>query len=123
MSERAPSGRPSSGVSAGPPNVEELREEIAQTRTELGETVEALAAKVDVKARLHETAEDAKARVRERVNEVVDRAEAVLPEPAQEVAERTVRAVRRNWRPLLAVTGAAMVALIVVRWWNGRRER
>jgi dsDNA-specific endonuclease/ATPase MutS2 len=113
MSERSENSPPS--------DVDGLRREIEQTRTELGATVEALAARADVKARLHETAEDAKARVRERVSEVVDRAEAKLPEPAQEAVERTARAVRQNWRPLLAVTGVMVLALIVVRWWNGRR--
>ena len=35
-----------------PKNLDDLRQEIKQTRAELGETVEALAAKLDVKARL-----------------------------------------------------------------------
>ena len=118
------SASPDGGRHAAPPSdVDGLREEIEQTRTELGETVEALAAKADIKARLHETAEDAKALVRERVSEAVDRAEAALPEPAQEAVERTARAVRRNWRPLVAVAGAAVVVLMVVRWWNGRGQR
>jgi ElaB/YqjD/DUF883 family membrane-anchored ribosome-binding protein len=106
-----------------PSDVEGLREEIQQTRAQLGETVEALAAKADVKARLHETAEEAKARVRERVGEVVDRVEAKLPAPAQEAAERTARTVRDNWRPLAVVAGSALLALVVVRWWNRRRDR
>ena len=51
-----------------PTEPEELRREIEQTRAELGETVEALAAKADVKARAHEAADD----VRERVHTAVD---------------------------------------------------
>ena len=55
-----------------PTEPEELRREIEQTRTELGETVEALAARADVKARAQEAVEEAKAEVRERVHSAVD---------------------------------------------------
>ena len=41
------------------PTVEELRAEIKQTRADLGETVQALAAKADVKARAKEQVETA----------------------------------------------------------------
>jgi hypothetical protein len=50
--------------SSGKPDVAALRAEIAQTRSELGETVQALAAKADVKARAKERIEETKARVR-----------------------------------------------------------
>jgi hypothetical protein len=46
-----------------------LRQEIERTRAELGETVEALAAKADVKSRAQQMAEDAKARVRDSVDD------------------------------------------------------
>jgi hypothetical protein len=46
------------------PSIDELRAEIQQTRTELGETVQALAAKADVKARALDQVEHAKHRVR-----------------------------------------------------------
>jgi cobalamin biosynthesis Mg chelatase CobN len=52
------------GSSQAKPDVEALREEIRQTRAELGETVQALAAKADVKARAKEQVEQAKARVK-----------------------------------------------------------
>ncbi|MFF1411935.1 DUF3618 domain-containing protein [Streptomyces sp. NPDC058289] len=45
------------------PSSEELRDRIEHTRDELGQTVEALAAKADVKARAKEKAADAKAQV------------------------------------------------------------
>jgi hypothetical protein len=47
------------------PSIEELRAEIKQTRAELGETVQALAAKADVKARARDQLEIAKGRARE----------------------------------------------------------
>jgi hypothetical protein len=46
----------SNGHRATPTRPEELRAEITQTRIELGETVSALAAKADVKARAQEKA-------------------------------------------------------------------
>jgi vacuolar-type H+-ATPase subunit I/STV1 len=45
------------------PTVDELRAEIKQTRAELGETVQALAAKADVKARALDQVEQAKQRL------------------------------------------------------------
>jgi len=94
-------------------NLDELRQEIKRTRAELGETVEALAAKLDVKARLEEARADASAQVRARL----DRAQAALPEPAQ----RAAVVARQNWRPLLGVAGAALVVVLFIRWRNGRR--
>lgn len=52
------------GTPAVKPSVDELRAEIKQTRAELGETVQALAAKADVKARAMEQVEQTKQRVR-----------------------------------------------------------
>jgi hypothetical protein len=49
------------------PSIEELRADIKQTRAELGETVQALAAKADVKARALDQVEHAKLRVQQRV--------------------------------------------------------
>jgi hypothetical protein len=49
---------------SAPLDVAALRAEIAQTRADLGATVEALAAKADVKARAQEAVADAKLRVR-----------------------------------------------------------
>jgi uncharacterized protein DUF3618 len=46
------------------PTVAELRAEIKQTRADLGETVQALAAKADVKARAKDQVELTKERVR-----------------------------------------------------------
>jgi cobalamin biosynthesis Mg chelatase CobN len=58
---------------AGKPDVEALRAEIAQTRAELGETVQALAAKADVKARAKEQVEQTKAKVKAQAAEATER--------------------------------------------------
>lgn len=52
------------GKPATKPSIDELRADIKQTRAELGETVQALAAKADVKARAKDQVELTKQRVK-----------------------------------------------------------
>jgi len=64
---------------SGPPvgeqtRADELRDEIEHTREELGETVEALAAKTDVKAQAKAKIEDVKHDAKAKVADVKDRA-------------------------------------------------
>jgi len=61
-------------MSTPPTDPEALRAEIAQTRADLGDTVEALAAKTDVKARARETAGHVVDQAKETVTVVRDRA-------------------------------------------------
>ena len=61
------------GSPAPKPTVEELRAEIKQTRAELGETVQALAAKADVKARAKEQVEQTKLKVKAQAAEATER--------------------------------------------------
>lgn len=63
-----------SSAASGKPDVEALRTEIAQTRAELGETVQALAAKADVKARAKEQVEQTKQKVKAQAAEAGQRA-------------------------------------------------
>lgn len=93
-----------SGTNGGG-DTEALRLEIARTRAELGETVQALAAKADVKARAREQVEQTRQRVRERAAHFAD------------------TAVVRSPVPLGALLGAAaalVVVLIVIRGRNNR---
>ncbi len=110
------------------PEVTALRQEIAQTRAELGETVEALAARADVKARAQEKVDEAKERMRVKAQEVRKSAEELVREvrtqpavPARRVAyglRDSVLAHPREW----AVAAATLVAftLLVIR---RRRQR
>jgi ElaB/YqjD/DUF883 family membrane-anchored ribosome-binding protein len=101
-------------------DVEALRRDIALTRAELGETVQALAAKADVRARLQETADDAKARVRERLQYATVEARSA-PERAQVLAVRTGQAVRRNPAPFAVAAGAVALVVLFIRWRRRRR--
>jgi hypothetical protein len=82
--------------------VHELRSNIAETRAELGNTVEALAAKADVKERAKETVRETAAAARESGQQAVDR------------VEDSVRRRPVSWG--LVVTGviAAVVAISVL---------
>ncbi|WP_433041456.1 DUF3618 domain-containing protein [Dactylosporangium sp. CS-033363] len=86
----------------------ELRAEIAQTRSELADTAERLAAKTDVKARAKEAAGDAKARAKEAAGDAkqaaadaVDTAKERVSAAAGTVADKAgsaVSSVRRTVR-------------------------
>jgi hypothetical protein len=85
-----------------------LRAEIAQTRMELGETVSALAAKVDVKARTQEKVEQLRGELTARARHTADEVRERLT-PRGGVGVRLGRDVR--WPVLGAV--AALTLLLV----------
>jgi uncharacterized protein DUF3618 len=111
-----------------PTDPEQLREEIARTRAELGQTVESLAAKTDVKARAKDAVAAAGDRVREKVSTVADRATqkaGVVKEQAAGAVAKSTSAVKQKVsqgdrplpvrRPLpLAAIGAAAVLIGLV---------
>ncbi|MBO4209348.1 DUF3618 domain-containing protein [Micromonospora echinofusca] len=107
---------------------ETLRAEIRRTRIELGETVEALAAKADVKARLKDSADQAKERMREQAAQTRDRVrEQAVRLRGQAAAVRAAgprsgTTVRRGPLPV-AVLLAGAVAVVVVLVVRGRRSR
>ena len=78
------------------PTIEELRAEIKRTRADLGETVQALAAKADVKARAKEQVEVAR--------------------------ERAVETVRANQVPIAIVVAGAMAVVGIILVLRGRRR-
>ncbi|MER6348894.1 DUF3618 domain-containing protein [Streptomyces sp. NPDC001595] len=68
---------------------EELREQVETTRKQLGETVEALTAKTDVKARAHEQAEAVRHQVSEKTTQVKARAHEQTEAVRHQVSEKT----------------------------------
>jgi cobalamin biosynthesis protein CobT len=85
-----------------PTDPDQLRGEIAEAREELGETVEALAAKADVKGRAKDKVYEQKARARAKLNEVTEQ-------------------VKKKPAPVAAVVGGvgALLLLVLLR----RRRR
>jgi hypothetical protein len=99
------------------PTDEDLRLDAELTRHELAETVSALADKVDVKARVHDKAEEVKARVHEKAEELRERGDELaekLPEPVRPVVTTATR------KPLIPI--ALLLALVLV-WRRIRKHR
>ncbi|HCT78184.1 MAG TPA: hypothetical protein DGG94_21915 [Micromonosporaceae bacterium] len=97
-----------------PVSAEELTEEIESTRAALGDTVAALAAKADVKARLTDSAVAAKEMIAETGSEIATG----LSHRAGQMTgamERLTGHIRRNPLPWLIGTAVALVALIARR--------
>jgi hypothetical protein len=102
---------------AGPPvedpdrqrTPEEIRADISQTREEVGDTVEALAAKTDVKAQAQHKVEEIKSNVR-----------AKTPGGAQQGSRQIADKVRANPAPV-AIASAALFGFLVAKLADRRR--
>jgi hypothetical protein len=90
-------------VVSEPRSPEEIRADIADTREEVGDTVEALAAKTDVKAQM-----------RQRIDTVKAKVQSSTPASAQQGSRQLATTVRENPAPLV-VGGAVLVAFLLGR--------
>ncbi|TNH26163.1 DUF3618 domain-containing protein [Micromonospora orduensis] len=109
----------------GTGDTEALREEIRRTRVELGETMEALAAKADVKARLKESAGQARERMREQAAQTVARVRGQAVRHAEDVRAQAYdkgELVRRNPVPWATVAAGAVAAVVLLMIVRGRRR-
>jgi ElaB/YqjD/DUF883 family membrane-anchored ribosome-binding protein len=89
---------------------EQIREEIEATRRELGDTVEALAAKTDVKARVHDRIDATK----ESVAEKFGKAREASPDSVTSGATQATEMARENPLPVAAI-GAFVVGFLLGR--------
>lgn len=107
----APDPRPEPSREAG---VDDIEADIEQTRNELGETVEALQEKLDVKERAKDKVDETKERAKDKANEtkerVVEKAD-TLRHTATDNPKRTV--------PVAAVI--AILAMLGIVVWRRRR--
>ncbi|WP_169980567.1 DUF3618 domain-containing protein [Microbispora sp. H10836] len=98
----------------GHDEIAEVRQEIERTRDHLGDTIEALAAKADVKARAQERVHATTAAARARVAGVTGRVREATPEPVRGAAGKVGEQARR--RPgVVAAAGVAGTALLLLR--------
>ncbi len=133
MADETPEAQDPATAAGAPPadtdkSPEQLRSEIAEAREDLGETVEQLAAKADVKARAHDAVEDAKGRAHDKVEEGKDqvrhaadrvqataqqkRAEGISTDDVRGAAQTGVEQAKAN--PALAIAAGVGVALLVI---------
>ena len=92
----------------------EIRDEIAETRAELAQTVQALAEKADVKSRAREAVTDNTAQLQAKASEFGERIRQVAPERAKAGLE-TAR--QQPW--LVPVAVAVLTAIVTWRLTGG----
>jgi hypothetical protein len=131
-----------------PADRQALQEEIERTREHLGETVEALVAKADVKARAQDKARELTGRLKAKADQADVKAQAQrqarhlagllkstaaqgrhraaslsdrAPDTVREAADSAAATARRNRLPLAAAIGAAVasvLAWLLIRRWR-----
>ncbi len=93
---------------------EEIRADIEQTREQVGDTVEALTAKTDVKAQARERLDEIKGNIHAKADQAKAKAQSSTPESAQQGGQQLVTKVRENPTPLM-LGGAVLVAFLIGR--------
>jgi ElaB/YqjD/DUF883 family membrane-anchored ribosome-binding protein len=97
-----------------PRSPEKIRHEIDQTREELGDTVEALAAKTDVKAQVKDRVEEIRSDAEQRKEELLTKAKEAVPESAGAGAQQVAETVKAKPVPFSAA--GAFAAGLLVGW-------
>jgi di/tripeptidase len=126
MADQTPGSQDPATAAGAPPadtdkSPEELRSEIAEAREDLGETVEQLAAKADVKTRAQDAVEEGKGQLRHAADRVQataqqKRAEGVSTDDVRGAAQAGVEQAKAN--PALAIAagvGAALLVILILR--------
>jgi ElaB/YqjD/DUF883 family membrane-anchored ribosome-binding protein len=82
---------------------EQIREEIEETRRELGDTVEALAAKADVKSRMREKISATKDSAAQKKDDLLGKAKGASPDTVTSGATQATQKAKENPVPVAAV--------------------
>jgi ElaB/YqjD/DUF883 family membrane-anchored ribosome-binding protein len=96
------------------PGPEQLEREIEQTREELGDTVEALALKADVKGQAERKLRDTKAKVSDKADDLLGKAKSATPDDASAAAAAATSKARETPIPIAAV-GAFVAGFVIGR--------
>ena len=94
---------------------EELRHDIEETRQQLGDTVEALAEKSDVKTQAKRRIDSLKGTARQKQQEAKEKAKANAPESASAGAQQVMGVAKQNPFPV-AAGGAFVAGFLIGRW-------
>ncbi|MFD5617610.1 DUF3618 domain-containing protein [Streptomyces yangpuensis] len=106
---------------SGTPTPDELREQVERSRDELGRTIEALAAKADLKAQAGRKTAEVVDRIHGTAAHTAELVKHATPEPVLERADRVVTVARAHHKPLLVAGCAALVVFLLVRRACGHR--
>jgi len=98
---------------------EEIRADIEDTQSELGDTVEALAAKTDVKARAGQRVEEVKENVQAKREEFTSKAKETTPDSARQGGQQVIAKVRENPAPV-ALAVAVVLGIAIGRLTSSR---
>jgi hypothetical protein len=124
----AVAGQDVSAAAAAPPDdPQQLAEEIERTREQLGETVEQLAGKADVKTRAQDKASQLTGRLKGKAGQArqeaataAARISKVTPEPVRRAAAKAAVTARQRRVMLAAAVGAGVLAWMVIARWRRR---
>jgi ElaB/YqjD/DUF883 family membrane-anchored ribosome-binding protein len=100
--------------STTPRSAEEIERDIETTRAQMGDTVEALAAKTDVKAKAQQKVAEAKTKVSQTKDNLFGKAQEASPDSASSAAAEAQEKVRQNPLPV-AVAAAALGGFVLGR--------
>ena len=98
---------------------EKIRADIEHTRAQVGDTVEALAARTDVKRHAQQRVTETKATLRRKRDELTAQARSTTPETARQTSQQLLAKVRTN--PPVALAAAALAAFLLGQL-TGRRS-
>jgi hypothetical protein len=98
---------------------DEIRAEIESTREELGDTVEALAGKADVKGQARQRVEEVKDNVQAKREEFTAKVGSATPDGARQGGQQVVARIRENPLPAL-VAGAIVTGFLLGRLTSDR---
>jgi ABC-type transporter Mla subunit MlaD len=115
-----------------PEEEQELRQQIEQTRQDLGETMEQLVARTDMAARARANAAEATERMKGSMRRVRTRAAAQgqaaasqvapvwdkAPEPLRRTVEKAASGANQRRAPLAAAAATLVAGYLAVRWWR-----
>ena len=118
-----PMNKDTAGGGTTPQSAEAITADIERTRQELGETLEALAAKADVKARAQHRATEVAETLRGKARTTIEKARAGARSAKDKVAEHGPAAQATKGARVYSVTAVACAAGALLLAWLTMRQR
>jgi hypothetical protein len=110
---------PISGTIAAPPDdARQLELEIQRTREQLGETVQELVAKADVKSRAQAKATELSGKCQSTMVQARKSAWEATPEQVRRAMTIGASVTRKRWAPLAVVAGAVIIDCLAIWQWQ-----